>query len=320
MSDKNKKLFGWLDFGSTMFGNAANILMTLLTNKKNQQLADAERAMQIAESEKAYERGKPINQVAQLRAAGMSKAAALNTISGGSSYTPAPIASHSAESPQVDLTNAFDGLVAIGENAKQRKAAEDLQNAQIAAAKEQQQKQIESEEKKHKESLESQERIARENRETQRYGIDKNFEQTMASLGFQREQWDFMRDAQKASLLQSVENARKDGKIKDAELKKVLYDIEEYQSKENRSARDAETLLRKVNADSGYLLSYKNFVDYRNRNYYPVYENGEIVSWLPRELNAKDSGIEYISDRFWEMLGSILPVDYLIRIVGSVLK
>ena len=151
MSKKNRdNLFGWLDFGTGIAGVAANVLSTILTNKKNQEIAREQNALQVRESEKAYERGKPINQVAQMQAAGMSKAGALNAINGGATYQPAPMTSAQAQAPQIDLSTAFDGLMQIGENAKQRKLQEDLQEQQIKAAKQAQEAQFEENEKQRK--------------------------------------------------------------------------------------------------------------------------------------------------------------------------
>lgn len=148
MPDKLKKLFGWLDFGGTIAGVGANILSTILTNRKNEQLAKMQNSFQKQENELAYQRAKPQNQVSQLMQAGMSKAGSLNAINGGATYQPVPITSATAQAPQIDLSSAFDGLMQIGENAKQRKMQEDLQDQQIKAAKDQQQAQIEFEREK----------------------------------------------------------------------------------------------------------------------------------------------------------------------------
>lgn len=141
MPDKLKKLFGWLDFGGSMFGNVANVISTALTNKSNQRIAAAQNAMQMAESEKAYQRSKATNQVNLMRDAGMSKAGALNALNGGGSYQPAPITSTPNQAPQMDLSSAFDGLIQIGENAKQRKMQEDMLDKQLKYNAEQAEKQ-----------------------------------------------------------------------------------------------------------------------------------------------------------------------------------
>ena len=95
-------LGGLINFFSTIFGNRKNEQLTRETNANNLQMqreanetnmriAEQANALQREESEKAYRRSMPINQVANMQAAGMSKAAALNTINGGGSYQPAAV-------------------------------------------------------------------------------------------------------------------------------------------------------------------------------------------------------------------------------------
>lgn len=196
-----KNLFGWLDFGTGIAGVAANILSTILTNKKNQEIAREQNALQVRESEKAYERGKPINQVAQMQAAGMSKAGALNAINGGATYQPAPMTSAQAQAPQVDLTTAFDGLMQIGENAKQRKMQEDLQEQQIKAAEQAQKVQIESDEKKHAAALQTQKEIAQLQADTTNRNADNR-------LAFDKEQFEYNKPKVLAEIDQIKQNTK----------------------------------------------------------------------------------------------------------------
>lgn len=200
MPDKLKKLFGWLDFGGTIAGVGANVLSTILTNKKNQEIAREQNSVQIRESEKAYERGKPINQVAQMQAAGMSKAGALNAINGGATYQPAPMTSAQAQAPQIDLSTAFDGLMQIGENAKQRKLQEDSLNKQIAAAESAQKAQFEENAKQREHDLEMQ---AREHANTNRNADNR--------LEFDKEQFEF----NKPKVLAEINQIKKNTKVLD---------------------------------------------------------------------------------------------------------
>ncbi len=143
-------MLGWLKLLGSVFSDVANVVNTKRTNAANERMTAAQNAMQVAENEKAYERSKATNQVNLLQQAGMSKAGALSTINGGGSYQPAPINVSQAQAPQIDLTNAFDGLIQIGENAKQRKLQEDLQEEQIKAAERAQKAQFEENEKQRK--------------------------------------------------------------------------------------------------------------------------------------------------------------------------
>lgn len=78
-----------------ILGNTASQIVT------NQMQADAQRK----ESDLAYKRSLPTNQVRNLVNAGMSRAGAINTLNGGGSYTPAPI-SATSPSPGSDIANS----------------------------------------------------------------------------------------------------------------------------------------------------------------------------------------------------------------------
>lgn len=146
-------MLGWMKFLGSVFSTVANVVNTKRTNAANERMTAAQNAMQVAENEKAYERSKATNQVNLLQQAGMSKAGALSTINGGGSYQPAPINVSQAQAPEIDLSSAFDGLIQIGENAKQRRLQEDLQEQQIKAAERAQQAQFEENEKQRKHDL-----------------------------------------------------------------------------------------------------------------------------------------------------------------------
>lgn len=71
--------------------NEANMQMTNATNLANRELVREQNAAAAAEAEKAYQRSKPTTQVANMQAAGMSLAGAINSLNGGGSYSPAPV-------------------------------------------------------------------------------------------------------------------------------------------------------------------------------------------------------------------------------------
>ena len=191
------KYLGWLKFGGSALSSVANVISTVLTNKSNQRIAAAQNAMQVAENEKAYQRSKASNQVNLMRDAGMSKAGALSAINGGGSYQPAPITSTPNQAPQIDLSSAFDGLIQIGENAKQRKLQEESLDKQIAAAKEQQQAQFDENAKQREHDLEMQ---SREHTNTNR-----NFDNRLA---FDKEQFEFNKPKVQAEINQIKENTK----------------------------------------------------------------------------------------------------------------
>lgn len=83
-----------------IYGDTASQLVT------NQMQADAQRK----ESELAYQRSKPVQQVQNMTAAGMSRAGAINALNGGGSYTPATI-TPSAPTPGSDALNASQALI-----------------------------------------------------------------------------------------------------------------------------------------------------------------------------------------------------------------
>lgn len=85
---------------ATIYGDTASQLVT------NQMQAEAQRK----ESELAYQRSKPITQVQNMTAAGMSRAGAINALNGGGSYTPAAI-TPTAPTPGSDALNANQALI-----------------------------------------------------------------------------------------------------------------------------------------------------------------------------------------------------------------
>ena len=80
--------------------------------------------MQKEENELAYKRSSASNQVNLMRAAGMSRAGAINALNGGGSYTPAPVqvASTGTDAQNVraqDMNNLFSALESLSANTTQ---------------------------------------------------------------------------------------------------------------------------------------------------------------------------------------------------------
>lgn len=84
------------------------ILSSVLSNVAQRKLQREQNEYNKRESELAYRRSLPVTQVSNLQAAGMSKAAALNAVSGGNSYTPMPSVGREISTP--DLGGVFSNV------------------------------------------------------------------------------------------------------------------------------------------------------------------------------------------------------------------
>ena len=96
----------------SLFGGGMDILggvlSSVISNIGQRKLQREMNAYNKRESELAYRRSLPVNQVSNLQAAGMSKAAALNAVSGGNSYTPMPSVGREISTP--DLGGVFSNV------------------------------------------------------------------------------------------------------------------------------------------------------------------------------------------------------------------
>ena len=218
---------------SSIIGTVANVNSVRKNNQLQMELADKTNAASVAQAERAYQRSQASNQVGLMQQAGMSKAGAINAINGGGSYQPAPMQTASTQAPQVDLSHAFDGLIQVGENAKQRKAAEKLQREQIDASKEAQKLQIESEEKKHAASLQTQKDIAQLQADTTNRNADNR-------LQFDKEQFDKLSPYQIRQIEATIGKISAETQLTKTQEKDLAYRMAEYQSKEYKSVRDAQ--------------------------------------------------------------------------------
>lgn len=128
-SPQKRNNMNWL---SSLFTGAGGILGTILqntfnsrqvaeTNRANRELVDRQNEFARQESELAYKRSLPQNQVANLMNAGMSRAGAINTLNGGGSYQPAPISTAQDEAPQIDLSQAINAMQASAQLAEQKR-------------------------------------------------------------------------------------------------------------------------------------------------------------------------------------------------------
>lgn len=118
----------WKSFISGLSGILGNVIQNAFntkqikeTNAANRELVSAQNTAQARENEKAYERSKPINQIGNMRAAGMSFAGAVNALNGAGSYQPAPVNTSQDSAPQIDVTSAINALQASQQLAEQKR-------------------------------------------------------------------------------------------------------------------------------------------------------------------------------------------------------
>lgn len=300
----NKKLFGWLDFGGSIAGVAANVLSTILTNKKNEQLARQQNAFQRQENELAYQRAKPQNQVSQMMQAGMSKAGALNAINGGATYQPAPISSATAQAPQIDLTSAFDGLLQIGENAKQRKMQEDMLQKNIDAAVAAQQKQFEENERQRKHDLEMQ---SREHTNTNR-NVDNR-------LAWEKEIYDRLPAYEQKRYDLGTELLEKQVDMEKWRVNDLKYRTLEYQSKPYKTTRDTMNLLQEVSAELDLVVSDKELKEFKDT--YMYYDSGT-DEWKYKEIgnNPASNWVYKNAPLFWDFISRVVPANKLADLIA----
>lgn len=112
---------GGLGIVGSIIQNAFNVRQQKEVNKNNRELVQMQNDAAAAESEKAYERSLPVNQVGNMRAAGMSHAAAINALNDGGSYQPAPVNTAQDQAPQIDVSQAINALQASAQLAEQKR-------------------------------------------------------------------------------------------------------------------------------------------------------------------------------------------------------
>ena len=107
--------------------NAHNELMQQMQNAHNERLVDKQNAASRAEAEKARNFSTASAQMNRLQAAGLSKAGAVNALTGAGAYTPAPVNVSQGQAaqgaaPQIDLSgivNVVQGMAQLKEQRRQ---------------------------------------------------------------------------------------------------------------------------------------------------------------------------------------------------------
>lgn len=104
--------------------NVANSKSVESTNEANLQAVRETNASNVEQANLAYQRSLPINQIKGLMDAGMSRAGALNKLTGGGTYTAPVLQSSHGDSPQMDfssIANSIERLTGVPSNVEQHK-------------------------------------------------------------------------------------------------------------------------------------------------------------------------------------------------------
>lgn len=128
---------------NTLGTNRANRNAQESANRTNIALVDKQNKLAKQESELAYQRSSPSNQVNRMIMAGMSRAGAINAINGAGNYTPAPVSTAQVQAP---LIEGLDGSLLT--SVAQIMSAEKQHNQQLAEQKRQFNEQLNFEKQK----------------------------------------------------------------------------------------------------------------------------------------------------------------------------
>lgn len=104
--------------------NVANTKSVESTNDANLQAVRETNASNVEQANLAYQRSLPINQVKGLMDAGMSRAGALNKLTGGGTYTAPVLQSSHGDAPQMDfsgIASSIERLSGVPSNVEQHK-------------------------------------------------------------------------------------------------------------------------------------------------------------------------------------------------------
>ena len=98
------------------------------TNRTNLQIARETNQANAEQANLAYMRSLPANQVSNLMAAGMSKPAAIASLSGGGTYSAPVMQAGHVDVPQLDMSAALERLQNMPSNVEQRKLIQAQRN------------------------------------------------------------------------------------------------------------------------------------------------------------------------------------------------
>lgn len=295
------KIFGFLPAG---LGDIANIVGSVMNykqqeraNETNLQMVRMQNQAAAQESEKAYQRSRASSQVADMMSAGMSKAGALNVINGGGSYTPAPVNAGQVQAPQMDLSNAFSGILQTAENAKQRNMQERIVEKQIKAQKDLQEAQ-----------LATQKEIAQLQADTTNRNADNR-------LAWEKEIYDRLPAYEQKRYDLGIELLEKQVDIEEWRLNDLKYRTLEYQSEPYKTTRDTLNLLQDVAADLDITISQKDLKEFKDT--YMYYDSG-IDEWRYKEIGNNPASQWTYKNMpiFWDFVSRVIPANKLSDLIA----
>ena len=112
-------IFALLGVIISAIGLGVNAKQTRETNEANLAAVDKTNQANAEQADLAYKRSLPTRQVANMMAAGMSKSAALQSLSGGGSYSAPVMQSAQMQSPNLDFAALAERIGGIPSNAQQ---------------------------------------------------------------------------------------------------------------------------------------------------------------------------------------------------------
>lgn len=285
--------------------NEANLQIARETNAANRQMVQEQNRAAAAESEKAYQRSKATTQVANMMQAGMSRAAAINALNGGGSYTPAPVNVSQDTAPQMQTAD-LSALANIGQAFAQRaqqKHDEKMQSKQLAAQAEAQKAQIESNERIAQLQANTTNRNADNRLNFDRLVHQQELQYKNDDLQFRKTQYEYGKKLIDAQTLLTNEQRYK-----------IKAELDDFSSKPAKDAREAEYQLRRIAALYNYNVNENEFYKYLRDNFVKG-EDGNYYPIAKQNLGTYDQGaigtlndVESVSTAFWNMMFSIIPV------------
>lgn len=286
---------------SALLGLFSNIVQSVFnarsvheTNKHNERLVDKQNAASALESEKAYRRSLPSQQIANMRAAGISDFAAAQSISGGGTYSPAPVNTAKAEAPQIDLSSAIESVT----NAVRMKQEERMQN-----------KLLKHQAQENAANRENQKEIAQISADSSKYTADTAAKTAFERLQHDKDDLEFRKRQYEETGKRLVESQIN---LNDKQREKIKAELDDFSSQPARDAREAEYQMRRIAALFGYHMNEREMEQYMRRHYTRD-ENGELV---PRQIEESAENIRSVADSFWETIFSIIPVRYVLEALG----
>lgn len=297
-----------------IIGNVANVQQTRNNNALQERLVREANAASAVESQKAYERSKATNQAGLMQQAGMSKAGALNAINGGGSYTPAPVQSAQTQAPQIDLTHAFDGLVQVGENAKQRKLQKDLQEQQIKAAKQAQEAQFDENEKQRKhdalmKDVDTANQTQHDNLEYEKHKevLANDYKKHLDRLNLDSKDLQLRRDSfEYGKKLVDAQTG-----LTEVQRDKVRAELDEWKKQPFVSARENKARLESLAAIYNYHITESDFNKYLQKYYTYDEDTDTWKSIYDPKIYSGVGSFETaggIATAFWDCVFSVVPV------------